>query len=250
MRLEKTGEGENQNFIAPLPLPSPSLSLSNFSPYRSLVAGFSLGGRPSSGASRSGRQILSSSLSLRHISFSPVLPTPPETVVRRPSSSPSGRSSPALSLSPAYFLSPALPTPLETVVRRPTLPAPPDSVVRRLPPPANPLQLSLSLRRFSSLRHFPLRQIRSPFSSSFSLGVRRPLSFGRSRPSPALSPADLLSGGQRCKHFEIGGDRKGPYNPSLLEWIWKQRKSSMLGRQSKDSLAVILLWGMCRIREF
>jgi hypothetical protein len=75
----------------------------------------------------------------------------------------SGRSSPALSLSPA------------------------------LPAPADSLQLSLSLRRFSSLRRFPLCQIRSPFSSPFSLGGRPPLSSGRSRLSPALSPADLLS---------------------------------------------------------
>jgi len=92
---------------------------------------------------------------------------------------------------------PAFPAPADPLQLSlsPALPAPPDSVVcRRRFPLRQILSSSLSLRRFSSLRRFPLRQIRSPFSLPFSLGDQPPLSSDRSRLSPALSLADLLSG--------------------------------------------------------
>jgi len=168
LRLEEnTRERENQNFPqqshCPVPLSLKFLSVQIPSPADPLQL----------------RQILSTNLSLQRplpqipssLKFLSVYSVVSQISLR--ADPVAGRSSPQISLSSARsprFRRPAFPLRQIQLSLSPA-PAPPDS------------PFSLGVRR-------------PPFSSPFSLGVRRPLSSGRSHPSPALSPADLLSGGQ------------------------------------------------------
>ncbi|XP_062163713.1 uncharacterized protein LOC133870568 [Alnus glutinosa] len=157
---EKTLERGKIKFHFPAPLPSPYLSLKFLSVQLapSPVAGRPR--RPSSVSSPSGRQILSSSLSLSGVF--PLSGGSHSARDGRPSSSPSGRSSPALSLSGAS--------------RSARFGRPSSSPSGRSFP-----ALSLSLRRFSSLRR-----------SLSASGVRPSLRRSLSASGVLCRPADLV----------------------------------------------------------
>ncbi|XP_062164970.1 uncharacterized protein LOC133871556 [Alnus glutinosa] len=136
------------------------------------------------------------SLSLSQISVRTARPSP---VAGRPSSvsSPSGRQilSSSLSLSPAYFLSPALPTP-------------PETVVRRLPPPADPLQLSLSPSGASRSARFgrPSSSPSDRSSPALSLSLRRFSSLRRSLSASGVRPSlrrSLSASGVLCRPADL-----------------------------------------------